>query len=55
MMQNNYGSNSRRARAPRLALVATAAALAAVAALAFLLLHPMGSDAVARSGPTVSL
>jgi len=53
-MQNNHGSNSLSDMTPRLALVATAAAVAAVAALAFLLLHPMGSDAAARSGPTVS-
>ena len=53
-MQNNHDSNSLSERAPRLVLVATAAALAAVAALAFLLLHPMGSDAAARSGPSVS-
>jgi predicted lipoprotein with Yx(FWY)xxD motif len=53
-MQNNHGSNSFRDGAPRLTLVATAAALAAVATLAFLLLHPMGSDAAQSSGPIVS-
>jgi len=53
-MQNNHDSNSLSDRTPSLALVATAAALAAVAALAVFLLHPMGSDASASSGPTVS-
>jgi len=53
-MQSNHGSNSVSGRMPRPALVATAAALAAGVALTFILLHPMGSDAAARSGPTVS-
>jgi predicted lipoprotein with Yx(FWY)xxD motif len=53
-MQTNRGSNSLSGGTPRLALVATAAALAAVAALVFLLLHPMGGDAAASSGPSVS-
>ena len=53
-MRNNHRSNSLSGGTPRLALVATAAALAAVAASAFLLLHPMWSDAAASSGPSVS-
>jgi predicted lipoprotein with Yx(FWY)xxD motif len=53
-MQNNHRSNSLSDGTPRLAFAAIAAALAAVAALTFLLLHPMGGDAAARSGPTVS-
>jgi predicted lipoprotein with Yx(FWY)xxD motif len=53
-MQSNHGSNTLSDGTLRLALVATAGALAAVAAVAFLLLHPMGSDAAASSGPRVS-
>jgi predicted lipoprotein with Yx(FWY)xxD motif len=53
-MQTNPSSNAAAGGMPRLALVATAAALAAVAALTFLLIHPMGGDAAATSGPSVS-
>src|SRR3954453_15499230 len=53
-MQNNHGSNTLRDGTPRLALVATAAAFAAAAVLAVFLLHPMGSNAAASSGPSVS-
>jgi predicted lipoprotein with Yx(FWY)xxD motif len=53
-MQANHGSNSLSGGTPRLALIGTAATLAVLAALAFFLLHPMGSDAAARSGPSVS-
>jgi predicted lipoprotein with Yx(FWY)xxD motif len=53
-MLNNHRSNSVSRTAQNVWLFTIAAAVAAAAALAFLLLHPMGSNAAQNKGPVVS-